>query len=58
MFSLTLLEFPMVYTVAYLNEENDSLTAVFSSADIAQEFVDSLDDDDMEHTGVTFHTIH
>ena len=47
-----------MYTVTFINEDGDSLTAVFSGPIIAQEFIDSLDDQDMEHTGVVFHTIH
>ena len=47
-----------MYTVTFINEDGDSLTAVFNSESIAQDFVESLDEEGIIHTGVTFHTIH
>lgn len=47
-----------MYTVSYLTPEGDAITAVFNSESIAQDFVESLDEEGIINTGVTFHTIH
>jgi hypothetical protein len=56
MFSLTL--GVSMYTVSYLTPEGDTLTAVFNDESIALDFADTLDEEGIINTGVTFHTIH
>lgn len=47
-----------MYTVTFINEDGDTLTAVSTTEAIALDFVDHLDEEGIIHTGVTFHTIH